>query len=126
MTEAELDRAFLWLERFMRAYRLELLAMARGRFAEGVFRYPGGPLYHKTEAELVTDVAEEIADALVYAARKLALPVGVQADERRHDQEEQQTRRAECPCQHGGVGEDAPDDERADDDCDCEACKREH
>lgn len=99
MTEAELDRAFIWLERFMQAYRPELIAMARGRFAEGVLRYPDGPLYRKTEPELVADVAQEIADALVYGARKIALPAPALAkrcacDKCRHDEVEQQPPRA--------------------------------
>lgn len=123
MTEAELDRAFIWLECFMRAYRPELLAMARGRFAEGVLRYPDAPLYRKTEAELVADVAQEIADALVYGARKIALPAPAlqqrcSHDERGHDEVEQEPPPAEDPLEHRGVGQDRADDDRAHDERD--------
>jgi hypothetical protein len=73
MTERELETAFDFLLLFMEAYRKELIAMARGRFAEGVLRYPDGPLYRKSEPELLAETAQEIADALVYTARKLSL-----------------------------------------------------
>ena len=72
LTEAELATAFTWLRQFMDAYESELVAMARGRFAEGSLRYPEGPLYRKTQNELAADIGQEIADALVYAARKLS------------------------------------------------------
>lgn len=73
MTEDELDAALAWVEDFLRAYRAEILAMAAGRFAEGVIRYPHGPLYRKAKPELAADVAQELADAAVYAARWLEL-----------------------------------------------------
>ena len=73
MTEAQLETAFFWLEEFMASYRNELVALARGRYALGVFRYPSGPLYRKSRDELAADIAEEVGDAIVYAARRLAL-----------------------------------------------------
>jgi len=71
MNEPEIEAAFSWLEGFMAAYRSELVALARGRYALGVFRYPAGPLYSQTRDELAGEIAEELADALVYAARRL-------------------------------------------------------
>lgn len=73
MTERELETAFDHLILFMDAFRPELIAMARGRYAEGVLRYPDLPLYKKTAPELDTETAQEIADALVYTRRKLDL-----------------------------------------------------
>lgn len=73
MTERELETAFDHLLLFMEAFRSELIAMARGRYAEGVLRYPDGPLYRKTGPELDAETAQEIADALVYMRRKLDL-----------------------------------------------------
>lgn len=73
MTERELETAFDHLLLFMEAFRSELIAMARGRYAEGVFRYPDGPLFKKSAAELDADTAQEIADALNYVRRKLDL-----------------------------------------------------
>jgi len=74
MTERELESAFDWLRQFMEAYRSELIALARGRHAWGTLRYPRAPLYRKTQDELAAEIGEELADALVYAARKLELP----------------------------------------------------
>lgn len=71
MTESELDVAFDWLRAFMDMYRSELVAMARGRFAEGTLRYPDAPLYRKTQNELAAEIGQEIADAIVYSRRKL-------------------------------------------------------
>lgn len=73
MTEDELAVAFDYLVLFMDAFRPELITMARGRYAEGVLRYPHRPLYGKTAPELDAETAQEIADALVYMRRKLDL-----------------------------------------------------
>lgn len=73
MTDEQLREAFEWLRGWMMMYYPELLSLAAGRYAEGVFRYPERPLYAKSEAEVTVDLAQEIADAIVYAARKIEL-----------------------------------------------------
>lgn len=71
MTEGQLRSAFRWLSVFLEEYEDDIVAVALGRYAAGKFAYPSGPLYKKSRAELAVDIIEELADAGVYAARRL-------------------------------------------------------
>ena len=71
MTDAEASVACAWLKAFLTEYESELVDMARGRFARGSFAFPDGPLYRKTREELACELAEELADAIVYANVRL-------------------------------------------------------
>ena len=73
MTEADASVAVAWLKAFLTEYEPELIDMARGRLARGLFAFPGGPLYRKTREELTCELAEELADAIVYGSRYLDL-----------------------------------------------------
>ncbi|MCK9629452.1 MAG: hypothetical protein M0R37_12790 [Bacteroidales bacterium] len=60
------------------SYRLwgnasELIALARERFQQGFDLYPDGPLFNMTAEQLDLEANEELADAIVYIARRLAL-----------------------------------------------------
>lgn len=48
-----------------------LLAMARGRHAEGHYRYGDKLMFEYTQAELDAEAAQEIADAICYLSLKL-------------------------------------------------------
>ena len=72
MTQQEAEAALTWLRAFLDCYEPELLALARGRYALGCFLYPTGPMFKKSRDELAADIAEEIADAIVYASQRLA------------------------------------------------------
>lgn len=65
--------AHSWLRCFLEEYETELITIAEGRLALGSFAFPEGPLYLKTREELAVEIAEELADAIVYAARRLEL-----------------------------------------------------
>lgn len=73
MTDAEASVACAWLRAFLSEYEPELIDIARGRLALGTFAFPDGPLYRKTREELAVEIAEELADAIVYADRRLEL-----------------------------------------------------
>lgn len=66
-------QAHSWLRDFLEEYETELISIAEGRLALGSFAFPEGPLYLKTREELAVEIAEELADAIVYAARRLEL-----------------------------------------------------
>ena len=71
MTDAEASVAIAWLKAFLTEYESELTTIAQGRLALGSFAFPGGPLYRKTREELACELAEELADAIVYANVRL-------------------------------------------------------
>lgn len=73
MTADQLRAAHRWLRLFLDEYEDEIIAMAVGRYALGEFLYPDRPLYAKSRAELSAEIAEELADAIVYARRRLDL-----------------------------------------------------
>lgn len=49
-----------------------LLAMARGRHAEGHYRYGDTLMFEYSQAELEAEAAQEIADAICYLSLKLS------------------------------------------------------
>ena len=72
MTDAEASVAIAWLKAFLTEYESELIDVAQGRLALGAFAFPDGPLYRKTREELACELAEELADAIVYASVRLS------------------------------------------------------
>jgi|DewCreStandDraft_4_1066084.scaffolds.fasta_scaffold31704_3 hypothetical protein len=71
--DAHAEAAVDWLRAFLDEYRVELLALARGRHVLGHFRYGDRLMYEYDRDRLAAEIAEELADAIVYAARRLAL-----------------------------------------------------
>lgn len=71
MTPDQLRSGLRFVRLFLEEYEDEIVAIAAGRFAEGVFLYPDKPLFRKTRPELAVDIAQELADAAVYARRHL-------------------------------------------------------
>ena len=74
---ADFDRcapaAVSWLGAFLEEYREPLIHLARGRQVAGHFRYRDRLMYEYDRDRLGAEIAEELADAIVYAARRLDL-----------------------------------------------------
>ena len=51
-------------------HEAELVALARGRHVEGHYRYEDKGLFEHSHQELRAEAAQEIADAIVYLARR--------------------------------------------------------
>lgn len=69
----EADAAVTWLLAFLDEYREELIHLARGRQVLGHFLYADTLMYEYDARRLAAEIAEELADAIVYAARRLDL-----------------------------------------------------
>lgn len=67
------DTAFRWLLDFMETHQDELLTLARARHITGHWVYGDGRMYEYDVGRLTKEIAEEIADALVYSARRLSI-----------------------------------------------------
>ncbi len=63
-----------WLLAFLAEYREALIHLGRGRQVRGHFEYQDKRLYEFGPERLAAEIAEELADAIVYAARRLDLP----------------------------------------------------
>lgn len=66
-------RALEFLIVWMGQHPDDLIAVARGRHITGHYRFQDAGLFEHDRAGLVAEAAEEIADAIVYLARKLQL-----------------------------------------------------
>ena len=71
--DSQADAAVTWLIAFLDEYRPELVHLARGRQVLGHFMYGDRLMYEYDRARLAAEIAEELADAIVYAARRLDL-----------------------------------------------------
>jgi hypothetical protein len=71
--DASSEAAVTWVLEFLEEYRDELIHLARGRQVSGHFLYGDKLMYEYDRARLATEIAEELADAIVYAARRLDL-----------------------------------------------------
>jgi hypothetical protein len=67
------DAAVAWLAAFIEEYREPLIHLARGRQVSGHFLYGDRLMYEFDRDRLAAEIAEELADAIVYAARRLDL-----------------------------------------------------
>lgn len=67
------DAAVTWLASFLEEYREPLIHLARGRQVAGHFLYGDRLMYEYDRDRLAAEIAEELADAIVYAARRLGL-----------------------------------------------------
>lgn len=63
------DEIIVWL----RHHRRDLIAVARGRHIEGHYRYQEAGLFAYDDNHLLAEAAQEIADAIVYLARRAAI-----------------------------------------------------
>lgn len=74
---ADFDRnaaaAVRWLALFLEEYEDSLIHLARGRQVLGHFLYGDTLMYEFDRKRLAAEIAEELADAIVYAARRLDL-----------------------------------------------------
>ena len=57
----------------LNAHGPEIIALARRRFIGGFEEFPEGRIFAFSPAELLTEENEEIADAIVYGARRRAV-----------------------------------------------------
>lgn len=71
--DRQADAAVTWLENFLYEYREPLMVLARGRQVAGHFLYGDRLMYEFDRDRLAAEIAEELADAIVYAARRLDL-----------------------------------------------------
>jgi hypothetical protein len=73
--EAGADLAYGWLLSYLYDHevRSRLIDLARRRHIEGHSRYGDGGLYEYGRERLVDEIDEELADAVVYALRRLSL-----------------------------------------------------
>lgn len=71
--DASSEAAVTWVQEFLEEYRDELIHLARGRQVFGHFLYGDKLMYEYDRARLVAEISEELADAIVYAARRLDL-----------------------------------------------------
>jgi hypothetical protein len=71
--DANADEAFEDLLRWIVSQRNELLAVARGRHVWGHYRYADRNYYEYDVDRLVSEAAEEIADAINYFTRRRVL-----------------------------------------------------
>jgi hypothetical protein len=67
------DASVTWLLAFLEEYREPLIHLARGRQVAGHFLYGDKLMYEYDRERLVAEIAEELADAIVYGARRLDL-----------------------------------------------------
>ncbi len=67
------DAAVTWVIGFLEEYREPLIHLARGRQVAGHFLYGDRLMYEFDRDRLAAEIAEELADAIVYAARRLGL-----------------------------------------------------
>ena len=67
------DEAVTWLIAFLEEYREPLIHLARGRQVSGHFLYGDRLMYEYDRDRLAAEIAEELADAIVYGARRLDL-----------------------------------------------------
>lgn len=65
--------AVSWLIAFLTEYEDALIHLARGRQVSGHFLYGDKLMYEFDRPRLAAEIAEELADAIVYAARRLDL-----------------------------------------------------
>lgn len=65
------DAAVTWLVNFLEDYREPLIHLGRGRQVSGHFLYGDKLMYEFDRERLAAEIAEELADAIVYAARRL-------------------------------------------------------
>jgi hypothetical protein len=72
--DASSEAAVTWVLEFLDEYRDELIHLARGRQVLGHFLYGDKLMYEYDRPRLAAEIAEELADAIVYAARRLDLP----------------------------------------------------
>lgn len=74
---ADFDRnavdAVGWLKMFLDEYEDALIHLARGRQVAGHFLFGDKLMYEFDRQRLTAEIAEELADAIVYAARRLDL-----------------------------------------------------
>ncbi len=74
---ADFDRAaplaVSWLRAFLDDYAGPLVHLARGRQVEGHFLYGDRLMYEFDRDRLAAEIAEELADAIVYASYRLSL-----------------------------------------------------
>lgn len=62
-----------WLVTFLEEYEGALIHLARGRQVAGHFLYGDRLMYEFDRDRLAAEIAEELADAIVYASRRLDL-----------------------------------------------------
>lgn len=62
-----------YLIEWLSSEREALIAMARGRHVWGHYRYNDSLMFEYNEHQLKVEAAEEIADAIVYLARRLQI-----------------------------------------------------
>ena len=67
------DASVSWLIVFLEEYREALIHLARGRQVSGHFLYGDKLMYEYSRERLTAEIAEELADAIVYGARRLDL-----------------------------------------------------
>ena len=67
------DASVTWLIAFLEEYREPLIHLARGRQVAGHFLYGDRLMYAFDRDRLAAEIAEELADAIVYGARRLDL-----------------------------------------------------
>lgn len=65
--------AVRWLCLFLEEYEEPLIHLARGRQVSGHFLYGDELMYEFDRRRLAAEIAEELADAIVYGARRLDL-----------------------------------------------------
>ncbi len=65
--------ALSWLISFMEDYANPLVDLARGRQVAGHFLYGDRLMYEFDRDRLAAEIAEELADAIVYASYRLSL-----------------------------------------------------
>lgn len=76
--QAAVDEMVAWLT----DHGGDLIALARGRHVEGHYRYEDKGLFEHSHRDLLAEAAQELADAIVYLARRkhlLDLATGVDA-----------------------------------------------
>lgn len=71
--DREAPAAVRWLIAFLEEYEEALIHLARGRQVRGHFEFGDKLMYEYSRERLAAEIAEELADAIVYAARRLDL-----------------------------------------------------
>lgn len=73
--DAAAELAYVWLREYLYddGVRDRLIELARSRHILGHARYGDGGLFEYSRDRLVTEIDEELADAIVYAVRRLSL-----------------------------------------------------
>lgn len=67
------DRAVDEIIEWLTEHRADLIALARGRHVEGHYRYGDKGLFEYGGRELQAEAAQELADGIVYVARRIHL-----------------------------------------------------